>query len=432
MIMIDPGAMTSSVSGSHSPDATGNSPSLSSKKRKRGDLPTDEIEVDISAPEPPSKKALRKAKKAKLAGSSATSKPTVQVVRSGSELDHVAKDDPIKRSEHGIWIGNLPFTATKAHLRKFLSETTDIAEESIIRLHMPAPTDTNSPAFRQKIKPQNKGFAYVDFSSSAALDEALGLSEALLLGRRVLIKNSKSFEGRPEKPKDRDSEASASNSGKPPNKRIFVGNLGFDTSKEDLQEHFAPCGEVLDVHLATFEDSGKCKGYAWVEFSEIEAGEAAVRGWAKFPTRPIDDSDTGDDEIVSGNEKDSRKKKSTKVPKLRKWWVNKMKGRPLRMEFAEDKTVRYKKRFGKDATVRNEGVTSEEHNNIIDNRAEGSEEPPQVAKPRTVHGKGKSAPWSLGPRKVDARTIKPGAALANAQRLTGAIVAGKGKKTTFE
>ncbi|KAI9881558.1 MAG: hypothetical protein M1830_000122 [Pleopsidium flavum] len=417
--------------GSYAADIFDGLPTASSsKKRKRDTHPTEEIEVNISAPEPPSKKALRKAKKSKLPRSSSPTKPVAQATKSDSSPDHVNKEEPTRRSEHGIWIGNLPFTATKAHLRKFLTDNTDIAEETITRLHMPAPANTKSPASRQKNKPQNKGFAYVDFSSSAALDEALALSEKLLLGRRVLIKNSKSFEGRPEKPKDGDPEALASKSGKPPSKRIFIGNLGFDTSKEDLQEHFAPCGEILDVHIATFEDSGKCKGYAWVEFDNVEAGEAAVRGWAKLPMKVNDKSDSGDDEGDSGSEKASKKTKPQAVPKLRKWWVNKIKGRPLRMEFAEDKAVRYKKRFGKEATAAKEPGADEDYASPVDS-AGSPKEPPQPATVGSVHRKGAAVPRSRRPREIDARNVKPGAALANAQRLTGAIVAGKGKKTTF-
>lgn len=43
----------------------------------------------------------------------------------------------------------------------------------------------------------NKGFAYVDFESEQEVDEAVKLSESGLDGRRLLIKNAKSYEGRP-------------------------------------------------------------------------------------------------------------------------------------------------------------------------------------------------------------------------------------------
>ncbi|MCJ1457049.1 hypothetical protein MMC28_007415 [Mycoblastus sanguinarius] len=396
-------------------------PQSPSKKRKRDQSPTAEIEVDVTAPEPPSKKALRKAKKAKSTLTAPQSDLSAVTTESALEddVEVPATTAAPKRSEYGIWIGNLPWTATKNDLRSFLTKDTEITDDMITRLHMPASSDAAVAASRQRVKPQNKGFAYVDFSTNAALAEALALSEILLTGRRVLIKDSKSFEGRPEKPKGEDT--ATGDNGKSPSKRVFVGNLKFETTKEDVREHFARCGEVLDVFLATFEDSGKCKGYGWVEFAELEAGEAAVRGWVNYDEKAelenVDEEDK-DAEVVVDDAKPKKK------PRLRKWWVNKLQGRPLRMEFAEDKAVRYKKRYGKDGSARN---------------GEGGNDPDSLSMAQPVDGGRTPASHDSAAkhfnkkatRKVDARTIKPGAALAAAPRLTGGIVESQGKKTTF-
>lgn len=398
-------------------------PQSPSRKRKRDQSPTAEIEVDVSAPEPPSKKALRKAKKGKAAPTVLEAKAKADLTISGPESaldeDVKAQESIPERSEYGIWIGNLPWTATKLELRTFLTKDTNITEDMITRLHMPPPSRSALASSRQKIKPQNQGFAYVDFSTEAALVEALDLSEKLLSGRRVLIKNSKSFEGRPEKSKEEG--ASSANSVKPPSKRVFVGNLGFDTTKEILQEHFSRCGEILDVFLATFEDTGKCKGYGWVEFAEIEAGEAAVRGWVNFEQEG--EAEDEDDEIAEALADQSKPEK--KKPRLRKWWVNRLSGRPLRMEFAEGKDVRYKKRYGKEGTARKEGeaVSDENHAPTALPAAENT--------PAAADNGRKQSLAKKSFRKVDPRTIKPGAALAAAPRLTGGIVESKGKKTTF-
>ena len=387
-----------------------------SRKRKRKESIGEELEVDVTAPEPPSKKALRKAKKGKVApaGPKPESKSAVL------QTDHVSNetlsgdalvDAPPKRSEYGIWIGNLPWTASKVDLRSFLTKDTGISDNMITRLHLPAPSQGEISNSKQKIKPQNKGFAYIDFSTQDALTEALALSEKLLTGRRLLIKDSKSFEGRPERTKEE--EASIVNSGKPPSKRIFVGNLAFETTKEDLQEHFVSCGRILDVHLATFEDTGKCKGYAWVEFAELEAGEAAVRGWVNSEQK----SDGGDkDEEVAEALVEEDEVKLKKKNKPRKWWVNQLHGRPLKLEFAEGKDVRYKKRYGKDGSATKDGVRVAESD--LGSTAQ------LVLKTRTSSDK-------KDPRKIDARTIKPGAALAAASRSTGGIVESQGKKTIF-
>ncbi|KAL8902137.1 MAG: hypothetical protein Q9207_004856 [Kuettlingeria erythrocarpa] len=412
--------------------------SPSSKKRKRT-IEAAELEVDVNAPEPPSKKALRKAKRAK---SSVRPKDEIVVdaapilAKDGEEaptvpeqeLNSTAQTLPPKRSSHGIWIGNLPYTATKDDLSTFLTSDTNITDGMITRIHMPVPADAVTS--RPKIKSQNKGFAYVDFVSPETVTEALALSEKLLTGRRVLIKDAHNFDGRPEKTDDNTQGTAAEKlSGKQPSKRIFVGNLTFDTDKADLEEHFSQCGEVVDVHVATFEDSGKCKGYAWITFEEIAAAQAAVKGW--IIQKPDDDDDDEEEAEVEENGeegrevdtgkslKDKSKKPRGKKEKPRKWWVNKLKGRQLRMEFAEDASVRYKKRFGKDGTKANERITSI----VEENRPDTSKGTPSAEKVKRP---------PRPPRKIDARMIKPGAALAAAPRLTGGIVASKGKKITFD
>ena len=386
-----------------------------SRKRKREGSIAEEIEVDLTAPEPPSKKALRKAKKGKPISAAPNSESQSITVQTGSESDEDASANasvPPKRSSgYGIWIGNLPWTATKADLRNFLTKDTEIPDDMITRLHMPAPSQSVLANSRQKVKPQNKGFAYVDFSTEESLTEALALSEKLFAGRRVLIKDSKSFEGRPERKKEE--ENANENSGKSHSKRIFVGNLAFEITKQDLEEHFAKCGELLDVHIATFEDTGKCKGYAWVEFAELESGEAAVRGWVNLEQKA--DSGNEDEEIaeVLADESDVKPKKK---PRARKWWVNKLHGRPLKLEFAEGKDVRYKKRFGKESIAKKDGARA------VDSELGSTTQPTfkeRVSTDRRASG------------KIDARTVKPGAALASAPRLTGGIVESQGKKTTF-
>ncbi|KAL8718358.1 MAG: hypothetical protein Q9225_004499 [Loekoesia sp. 1 TL-2023] len=404
----------------------------SSKKRKRNTAALEELEVDINAPEPPSKKALRRAKKGKIPAAGSTATALSQAPDPPEEIEEAAPETQTKgniteqaatpkRSGHGIWIGNLPFTTTKADLRTFLSNDTTITEPMITRIHMPAPTDTSSSHL--KIKPQNKGFAYVDFSVPEAVAEAVQLSEKLLSGRKVLIKDAHDFEGRPEK-KNLDDASQKSAGMLPPTKRIFIGNLPFDTERADLEEHFSQCGEVLDVHVATFEDSGKCKGYAWVTFGKITAAEAAVKGWIiQDPEDSEDDDDMAGEEGDGGEaaSKNRFKKLRKKPPRPRKRWVNNFKGRHLRTEFAEDATVRYKKRFGKDAV----GVSSKKTNPKGENKEEMDS--PRLSTVAPAADK----PLPLA-KKFDPRKVKPGAALAAAPRLTGGIVPSQGKKITFD
>ena len=411
--------------------ATMQSPAdLDTKKRKRDVKALGEIEVDVRAPEPLSKKALRRAKKGKPLNST-EARPDVEALNSpiASEVEDSL---PTARSEHSIWIGNLPWTACKADLEDFLTTAGGIEPDTITRVHLPGPTRGTLDTWRQKVKPVNRGFAYVDFSSAANLIAALGLTETLLGGRRVLVKDAKNFDGRPvptSKSTLGSAEESDGRSGKSPNAKIFVGNLTFDTDKEVLSKHFEKCGAVADVFVATFEDTGKCKGFAWITFEDVESAAKAIRGWVELEQTQEDDPESkddssGEDALVEGG-------KGVKRRRLRKWWVNRLKGRALRMEFAEDKMTRYKKRFTsgrtKGMSTSNAGDSSppgdvpSTQGLALEAASDGARIEKTITGRREGHG-----------RHVDARKIKPGAALASASRSTLKISAIEGKKIIFD
>ena len=60
--------------------------------------------------------------------------------------------------------------------------------------------------------------------------------------------------------------------------KLFVGNLSFRTTKEQLLELFLPAGRVVDVVLPADAETGRPRGFAFVEFSaEAEAKDAIQR-----------------------------------------------------------------------------------------------------------------------------------------------------------
>jgi len=58
--------------------------------------------------------------------------------------------------------------------------------------------------------------------------------------------------------------------------RIFVGNVPFTATEEDLVQLFAPYGTVNRTMLATDRDTGRPRGFAFVEMPDSAAGQAAV------------------------------------------------------------------------------------------------------------------------------------------------------------
>jgi RNA recognition motif-containing protein len=60
--------------------------------------------------------------------------------------------------------------------------------------------------------------------------------------------------------------------------RIYVGNLPYDVTEEELQKEFLAYGEVTSVSILTDKFSGQPKGFGFVEMASKSATEAAITG----------------------------------------------------------------------------------------------------------------------------------------------------------
>ena len=56
---------------------------------------------------------------------------------------------------------------------------------------------------------------------------------------------------------------------------IYVGNLAFSVTEEEIRQHFAPHGEVQRIHLVTDRETGQPRGFGFVEMDD-DAGRAAI------------------------------------------------------------------------------------------------------------------------------------------------------------
>ena len=60
------------------------------------------------------------------------------------------------------------------------------------------------------------------------------------------------------------------------NTKLYVGNLSFDTTENDLQDLFAVHGPVSEVNLITDRMSGRSRGFGFVTMSTPEGAQAAI------------------------------------------------------------------------------------------------------------------------------------------------------------
>ena len=59
-------------------------------------------------------------------------------------------------------------------------------------------------------------------------------------------------------------------------KRIYCGNLSFQATQEEIRGLFAAHGEVTDVHVVMDRDTGKARGFAFVEMATEAQAKAAI------------------------------------------------------------------------------------------------------------------------------------------------------------
>lgn len=59
-------------------------------------------------------------------------------------------------------------------------------------------------------------------------------------------------------------------------KKLYVGNMGYNVSKEDLEQMFAAHGTVASVQVITDRETGRSKGFGFVEMGSDQEAQAAI------------------------------------------------------------------------------------------------------------------------------------------------------------
>ena len=65
--------------------------------------------------------------------------------------------------------------------------------------------------------------------------------------------------------------------------RLFVGNLPYDATEEELRQHFAPVGSLSYVFIPLDRETGKKRGFAFVEFADSQQAQEAIRQFNNQP-----------------------------------------------------------------------------------------------------------------------------------------------------
>src|SRR5262245_51333892 len=58
--------------------------------------------------------------------------------------------------------------------------------------------------------------------------------------------------------------------------RLYVGNLSFSTTEDAIKDAFAECGEIVEVKLMLERETGRSRGFAFVEMATAQAAQGAI------------------------------------------------------------------------------------------------------------------------------------------------------------
>ncbi|KAJ3379506.1 hypothetical protein HDU84_006609 [Entophlyctis sp. JEL0112] len=157
------------------------------------------------------------------------------------------------------FVGNLSFNADEDMVTEHFADCGEVVSVRIVL----------GPDGRKK------GYGYVEFADAESAKKALELAGSQLDGREIRIDLSTP---RP----DRKAESSKSGD----SDTLFVGNLSFDATVEDIQGIFAEHGEVTSCRIPTDRESGNPKGnrnrFGYVTFASVEAAKSALEALNGF------------------------------------------------------------------------------------------------------------------------------------------------------
>jgi len=177
-------------------------------------------------------------------------------------------DEDVQRSnQNSIYVGNLHFTLDEPEIRAAFESFGPIKE---IKLQKDTMTG------------RSKGFCFIEFENEEAGQTAINTMNGVpIAGREIKV-------GRPHQGgTSNETQTPADQSGNvvggipmtqpvPPGQRIYVGSVGWDTSAYDVGTVFAAFGAIRRVTMMPNPETGKHKGFGFIEFEDPSAAQRAL------------------------------------------------------------------------------------------------------------------------------------------------------------
>ncbi|KAI9740554.1 MAG: hypothetical protein M1834_005135 [Cirrosporium novae-zelandiae] len=150
-----------------------------------------------------------------------------------------------------VYVGNISFDATEADLKELFSDIGEVTQSHILRDY----------------RGLSRGFGYVSFETTEQAAEAIKrFHDTNFLGRTIITNFAI---------KKAPSEVGTGPRSAPTNS-IFIGNLAWTMTDQDLNNLFKEIGNVTDVRVSVDRATGKPRGFAHADFVDQESATKAL------------------------------------------------------------------------------------------------------------------------------------------------------------
>ncbi|EGD85811.1 RNA binding protein, partial [Trichophyton rubrum CBS 118892] len=176
-----------------------------------------------------------------------------------------AKVDVPEGASANLFVGNLSWNVDEEWLRSEFEEFGELAGTRIV-------TDRESG--------RSRGFGYVEFVNvEDAVKAHAAKKDVELDGRKMNLDYANARANGNANPRERaDNRAkSFGDQTSPESDTLFIGNISFSADENMVQELFSKYGMIQGIRLPTDPESGRPKGFGYVQFSSVDEARAALR-----------------------------------------------------------------------------------------------------------------------------------------------------------
>lgn len=164
--------------------------------------------------------------------------------------------DEYTRDQRTVFVFQLAQRLKQHELREFFEQAGRVKDARIV-------TDKHSR--------RSKGVGYVEFYEESSVDKAILLTGQKLLGIPVIVQRSEA-----EKNRIAEQNAALLKMPEPTFNRLYIGSIHFNLTEDDLRLVFEPFGELEFVNIQRDPDTGRSRGYGFIQYKNAADAKQAL------------------------------------------------------------------------------------------------------------------------------------------------------------